>query len=67
MFARLKKTFLARDHGVGLEVKPASPEPVYGEPRAMTGLFAGLTVEQKQRALAYRGPDWQGDLEAKHR
>lgn len=30
---------------------------------AMTGFFAELTDDQKRRALAYRGPDYHGDME----
>jgi hypothetical protein len=37
------------------------PEAVYTTARPITGFFAGLTVEQKARALAYRGPEAHGD------
>ena len=51
-------------HRVLLADKPLSdPEPVYGEGRAMTGLFAHLTPEQKRRALAHRGEDNHGSDE----
>lgn len=33
------------------------PEPVYQAERSMTGFWATLTAEQKEKALAYRGPD----------
>jgi hypothetical protein len=47
-----------------LETKqPSSPEKVRGVARRMTGFFAGLTAEQKKRALEYGGPDWHGDAE----
>jgi hypothetical protein len=37
------------------------PEPVYSAERPMTGFFAGLTADQKKRALAYTGDDTHGD------
>lgn len=37
------------------------PEPVYGGERPMTGFLATLTSEQREAALAYRGPDNHGD------
>jgi hypothetical protein len=44
--------------------KPASePEPLAG--RTMTGFFANLTPEQKQKALAYRGPENHGSSETR--
>jgi len=39
----------------------AEPEPVYGVPRPMVGLFASLTAQQRAAALAYRGPESHGD------
>ena len=42
--------------------KPAEPEPHYRQPRPMTGLFAGLTPEQRARAVDYGGPDTLGDF-----
>jgi hypothetical protein len=48
---------------VTLSPKPLpEPEPVYSAARPVTGFFAGLTVEQKKRALAYTGDDTHGDL-----
>ena len=48
---------------VRLTDKPLSePEPINAIPRPMTGFFAGLTADQKQRALAYRGPEDHGSL-----
>lgn len=45
-----------------LEDKPRpEPEAVNAQARTVTGFFAGLTPEQKERALAYRGPDSFGD------
>jgi hypothetical protein len=47
---------------VVLSEKPLpDPEPVNAVPRPMTGFFAGLTAEQKEAALAYRGPEDHGD------
>jgi hypothetical protein len=47
---------------VTLQAKPlAEPEPVYGQPRALTGFYATLTPEQKARALAYTGDENHGD------
>jgi hypothetical protein len=42
-----------------------SPEPELSsrEPRPMTGFFAGLTAEQKAKALAYRGLENHGSDE----
>lgn len=37
------------------------PEPVYGHERPMTGFLATLTPEQREAALAYRGPDNHGE------
>lgn len=66
--ARLKKSLLGSEApSVRLDARqPALPVPVHGEPRPMTGFFAGLTEEQKRRALAYRGPDYHrgGGIEA---
>jgi hypothetical protein len=39
------------------------PEPVNAKARPMTGFFATLSAEQKQRALAYRGDENHGDQE----
>lgn len=47
---------------VRLEAKPLpEPEPVNAKARPMTGFFAGLTEEQKKKALAYRGEDSHGE------
>ena len=47
---------------VRLDDKPRpEPEPVNTTERPMTGFFANLNHEQKQRALAYTGPDTFGD------
>ena len=40
---------------------PAEPEAVAAVPRPATSFFAGLTAEQKARALAYDGPEDHGD------
>lgn len=40
----------------------SAPEPVRPQPRPMTGFLATLTPEQREAALAYRGPDGHGDL-----
>jgi hypothetical protein len=46
---------------VTLQDKPlAEPELVCVE-RRMTGFFAGLTADQKRRALEYTGDDHTGD------
>ncbi|MET4788264.1 hypothetical protein ABIF64_000442 [Bradyrhizobium japonicum] len=37
------------------------PEPVNANARPMTGFFAGLTPEQKKKALEYRGEEAHGD------
>jgi hypothetical protein len=37
------------------------PEPVNAQPRPMNGFFAGLTAEQKEQALEYRGEESHGD------
>lgn len=39
------------------------PEPINAIPRPMTGFFANLSPEQKQKALAYRGPENHGPHE----
>jgi hypothetical protein len=49
-------------------VRPADkplpePEPANAKARPMTGLFAGLTPEQKKQALGYRGEEAHGDKE----
>lgn len=47
---------------VTLSPKPLpEPEPVYSAARPITGFFAGLTAEQKARALAHTGDDSHGD------
>lgn len=47
---------------VRLEAKPLpEPEPVNAQARPMTGFFAGLTPEQKKKALEYRGEETHGD------
>lgn len=47
---------------VTLQGKPlAEPEPVYGRPRPVVGLFAQMTPEEQKAALAYRGPEYHGD------
>lgn len=38
-----------------------SRKRVYGAARPMTGFLATLTAEQRERALAYRGPENFGD------
>jgi len=66
MLAALRKALFGDGPRVRLEAKqPAAPEVVHGEPHPMTGFFAGLTEEQKGRALAYRGPDWHGGAEGR--
>lgn len=50
--------------GVCLEAKPLpEPEPINAVARPMTGFLATLTVEQRTRALAYRGPENHGNPE----
>lgn len=50
---------------VALVDKPRpDPSLVYNE-RPVTGLFAGLTAEQKARALKYRGDENHGDHDFK--
>lgn len=48
--------------GIQLLEKPLpEPEPVNAKARPMTGIFAGLTAEQKKQALDYRGEEDHGD------
>ena len=47
----------------GAKLAPKSgsePEPINARPRAMVGLFARLTPEQKDLALKYDGPENHG-------
>lgn len=37
------------------------PEPVYGAPRAPTGLFNSLSVERQKAVLRFNGPQDHGD------
>jgi hypothetical protein len=54
--------------GVRFEDKPLpEPEPFNALARPMRGFFAGLTEEQKRRALAYRGDENHGDPAFKRR
>lgn len=47
---------------VRLKDKPLpEPDPMNAKARPMRGFFAGLTAEQKKRALAYRGEENHGD------
>ena len=47
---------------VRLTDKPLpEPEPVNAKARPMSGFFAGLSAEQKKRALEYRGEESHGD------
>jgi len=39
----------------------AADGPVYGKPRPAVGFFAGLTDEQKAKAITYRGEENHGD------
>lgn len=39
------------------------PEACYGKPREATGFLAALTAEQRDKALAYRGPESFGEDE----
>jgi hypothetical protein len=41
------------------------PEPVNGVPREPTGFFAGLSPDQKAKALAYRGAENFGTSDIK--
>lgn len=60
MFA-VKKFTTAISNRMRIERKLETPEPVYGKPRPAVGFFAGLTEEQKAKALAYRGEENHGD------
>lgn len=52
---------------VRLTDKPLpEPEPVNAKARPMTGFFAGLTAEQKKKALEYRGEETHGDKSFLH-
>ncbi|MNT41425.1 hypothetical protein D3C72_1777850 [compost metagenome] len=42
----------------------AEPEPLRSQARPMTGFLATLSAEQREKALAYCGPDTHG--EARH-
>jgi hypothetical protein len=46
---------------VTLQDKPLAEPELLRTPRSMNGFFAGLTPEQKKRALAYRGEEDHGD------
>ena len=60
--ARLAHDLMAR---VWVAEKPL-PEPEMAcTPRPVVGFFAGLTIEQKAKALAYRGPEDFGDEQFK--
>jgi hypothetical protein len=61
MFA-IKKFTNAISRRMHLDRKLDTPEPVYGKPRPAVGFFAGLTDEQKAKALAYRGDENHGEL-----
>ena len=55
MLARAVRRMLG---SVKLADKPlAAPEPVYGAPRPMNGLFAQLSNEQRARVLEYSGAE----------
>lgn len=43
------------------EQKLSEPEACYGKPRPATGFIATLTPAQREKALAYRGPEIFGD------
>lgn len=48
--------------GPSLQDKPlAEPELLKDKSRPMSGFFAGLTREQQERALAFRGNENLGD------
>lgn len=42
------------------------PEPVYGAPRAPTGLFNSLSVERQKAVLRFNGPQDHGDPAFRH-
>ena len=51
-------------------VKRASlpePEPINHRPRPAVGFFAGLSADQKAKALAYKGPEDHGDRDTRLR
>lgn len=55
MLAQAMKRFFG---GVKTIEKPlVAPEPVYGAARPMTGLFAQLSKEQREKVLGYQGPE----------
>lgn len=59
---RMKAAWRGLFSSVTLQAKSlAEPEPAFGKERPMTGFFAGLSAEQKKKALAYKGPESHGD------
>jgi len=40
---------------------PSQPEPLPQKRKPMTGFYASLTKEQKEKALKYQGPENYGD------
>ena len=47
---------------VTLQAKPlAEPEPVYGAPKPMRGLFSQLSKEHQKLVLNYQGDENHGD------
>jgi hypothetical protein len=52
---------------VRLTDKPLpEPEPLNAKARPMSGFFAGLSAEQKRKALEYRGEESHGDKSFLH-
>ena len=56
--AKLAHGFLNR---VTFSTPLPEPEPINHKPRPTVGFFAGLSAEQKSKALAYRGPEDHGE------
>jgi len=57
----VKKFTTAISRKIRIERILETPEPVYGKPRPAVGFFAGLTEEQRAKALSYRGDENHGD------